>query len=292
MARWSIAFSLVLLGVACGEREAPPPDVPPPTTILEYGLRDAPADAAEALLRTQAVLRSRLERAGFEDATVEMSTGQTLRVEIPTIDEERVAAAKRLIGTPGRLELRIVARDGDPAAGGGKLDLRKELEAWLENPETYEPPEGVGDYPGYRWATFETPPEYGPPHLLLRIDRIGLTGEDLTDLEVQPDPRGSPLVFFRVHPERQDAFARLTGPNSAAKLGGGRGRQLAIVLDGKIRSAPVLQEELREAGAIHLGAEADREEADALLALLAEGSLGWELELLTEVRRESRLARD
>jgi preprotein translocase subunit SecD len=104
-------------------------------------------------------------------------------------------------------------------------------------------------------------------YLLYR--RAGVTGEYLANAEVGFSEMGTPEVLFTMNRRGGDLMGKLTGENV--------GRRMAIVLDEKITSAPVIQSQINERGRITLGAFSDpgqlHNEAKDLVAVLRSGSL-------------------
>jgi protein-export membrane protein SecD len=95
-----------------------------------------------------------------------------------------------------------------------------------------------------------------------------LTGEQLEDARPQPDNSsnvgGNFLVEFDLTGDGKRAFSRTTGENV--------GRLMAIVLDGKVRSAPEIQEKIR-AGTASITGRFTPEEASDLSVVLRAGAL-------------------
>jgi preprotein translocase subunit SecD len=99
--------------------------------------------------------------------------------------------------------------------------------------------------------------------------RAGVTGDYLANADVGFSEMGTPEVLFTMNRKGGDLMGRLTGENV--------GRRMAIVLDEKITSAPVIQSQINDRGRITLGAGLDpvkvQEEAKDLVAVLRSGSL-------------------
>ncbi|MEM9728821.1 MAG: protein translocase subunit SecD, partial [Myxococcota bacterium] len=96
------------------------------------------------------------------------------------------------------------------------------------------------------------------------------TGEDLDDAAVGFDPQsGSPEVDFTMNARGASRMADLTGANI--------GKRMAIVLDDRVESAPVIQGQIGGRGRITLGAFLDRnellQEARDLVVVLQAGAL-------------------
>lgn len=92
-----------------------------------------------------------------------------------------------------------------------------------------------------------------------------LTGEDFVDVEAVPDTNfpDNWLIEFQLSPEAADVMRLYSGSHI--------GEVLAIVLDGQVISAPVIQAELAEYGVIT--SNYTHEEAETLAALLRAGAL-------------------
>jgi len=102
--------------------------------------------------------------------------------------------------------------------------------------------------------------------------RVQMSGEYLTDANPQLDQFGAPIVNFRLTREGGRIFSRVTGPNI--------GKPLAIVLDGKVESAPNIQDRIRDQGRITMGGGATFNEAKDLSIVLKAGALPTDVEII------------
>jgi preprotein translocase subunit SecD len=91
-----------------------------------------------------------------------------------------------------------------------------------------------------------------------------MTGKFLTDARPSFDQFRKPVVLLEWTREGDRRFARLTGANVQ--------RNLAIVLDGQVESAPVIQERIPSGGQITMGS-GTYEDANDLAIVLRAGSL-------------------
>jgi protein-export membrane protein SecD len=105
-------------------------------------------------------------------------------------------------------------------------------------------------------------------YLYLLEAEPALYGEVLEDAQAQPDSRsniqGRFLVEFDLNRTGRRLFSRVTGENV--------GKLMAIVLDGKVKSAPEIEEKIRGGTASITGAFTP-EEANALAIVLRAGAL-------------------
>lgn len=106
----------------------------------------------------------------------------------------------------------------------------------------------------------------------LVADQADVTGDYLTDARVQFDPQGRPVVGFTFNPEGGRIFGELTRENV--------GEALAIILDERVYSAPVIRSQINMRGQIE-GRFTPQEAADLAVVLRA-GSLAVPVEIEEE----------
>ena len=179
------------------------------------------------------VIRNRIDQFGVREPLIQRQGADRILVQLPGVtDRER---AMKLIGQTALLEFKLVS------------DTPRLLERALK-----------GDVP----AGFELVEDADGAPLLL--DHEGaLTGSILSDAFVEPGELGLPEVSFQLNRDGARQFSRLTGANI--------GRRLAIVLDGKVQSAPVIQSRISDAGRIT--GRFTREQAHDLAIVLRAGAL-------------------
>ena len=103
--------------------------------------------------------------------------------------------------------------------------------------------------------------------------RIAVSGENLTDSRVAYDQNGRPAVTTTFNSIGARAFAKLTSENV--------GKRFAIVLDGKILSAPTIQEPITTGNGQITGGFTT-EQANDLSTMLRSGALPCELTIVEE----------
>ncbi|MBI2174763.1 MAG: protein translocase subunit SecD [Candidatus Omnitrophica bacterium] len=179
------------------------------------------------------IVRNRIDQFGVREPLIQRQGPDHILVQLPGItDRDR---ALKLIGQTALLEFQLVS------------DNQRLIQQALDgqNPPGFELVED----------------EEGNP-LLLETEGT-LTGGILTDAWVEPGEMGLPVVSFRLNKEGARAFGRLTGASI--------NRRLAIVLDGKVQSAPVIQSRITDSGQIT--GRFTREEAHDLAIVLRAGAL-------------------
>jgi preprotein translocase subunit SecD len=207
-------------------------------------------------------LQRRVNQLGVSEPVIARhgTSGDQILVQLPGVTD--VEQAKRIIKTTAQLSLRLVE---DSAASeetllqshGGKI------------PDNMELVTGAGNEPGQRLY-----------YLLSRESLI--TGRDLKNARVGVDESNRPQINFTLNPTATDRFSRETGRNI--------GRQLAIVLDGSVYSAPVIQSKLGADNRIT--GQFTTQEADELAKILRAGALPATLRYLQELTVGASLGRD
>jgi preprotein translocase subunit SecD len=188
------------------------------------------------------------------------SRGDQILVQLPGVTD--VDQAKRVIKTTAQLSLKLVetsaaTRDALLAGTGGR------------QPDNMEVVSGPGDTPGE------------PVYYLLRREAL-ITGRDLKNARVGVDENNRPQINFSLNATAADKFSRETGRNI--------NRQLAIVLDGTVYSAPVIQSKLGADNRIT--GRFTTQEADELSKILKAGALPASLRYLQELTVGASLGRD
>lgn len=105
------------------------------------------------------------------------------------------------------------------------------------------------------------------------INRIAaVTGRDLRDAQPRPDENGRPSVNFTLTRDGAVRFGRVTGQNI--------GKQLAIILDNRVFSAPTIQGQITDNGRIT--GSFTQQQASDLALVLRSGALPASIKYLEE----------
>jgi preprotein translocase subunit SecD len=105
--------------------------------------------------------------------------------------------------------------------------------------------------------------EYWGLYLLKK--RVELSGKYLVDAKPRFDQFRKPEVNFTLTKPGGRIFARVTGANID--------KPLAITLDGRVESAPIIRSKIRDSGVIEMGGAASLEDATDLSIVLRAGAL-------------------
>jgi preprotein translocase subunit SecD len=213
--------------------------------------------ADETVRQAIRTIENRVNELGVAEPIVARHGGvDQMLVQLPGVAD--VARAKDIIGSPALLELKLVE--------AGPTSSREEL---LQSRGGTEPPgmevvSGVaeGAAPGERPAM-----SY---YLVLRTPVV--TGRDLRTARPTLDEYNKPAVSFSLKRDGAVKFGNATGANV--------GRYLAIILDGRVHSAPRIDERITDEGRIS-GSFTQQEAADLSLTLRS-GALPASLDYLEE----------
>jgi len=218
--------------------------------------------ADQTVGEAQRTLQRRVNELGVAEPVIARhgSTGDQILVQLPGVED--VEQAKRIIKTTAQLSLRLVE---DSAASE---------EALLESvggrvPDNLEVVPGAGATAGERL------------YYLLRRESM-ITGRDLKNARVGVDENNRPQINFTLNANATERFSRETRRAI--------GRQLAIVLDDRVYSAPTIQNKLGADNRIT--GQFTTEEADELSKILKAGALPATLRYLQELTVGASLGRD
>ena len=245
------------------------------------------------------VIRRRVDAMGTNEPVIQGMKDHRLLVQLPGVDEEVRKAAKASLQSAAFLEFRLTHPKNDQLVA--KL-LAKDIapEGYKKSGNGYARTEKwseVSRQPGYaaRLAAWEAPDaRYNfmledngdgtyAPNFVARSTEPRVTGEDLVSAAVERDPTAGTLsIGFRLSSEGGRKFSTLTrnykahGPKNPTD----RGRQLAIILDDQLISAPVIQSEIGSQGQIT--GRFDAKSAQKLAAELNAGALPAPMKILAE----------
>jgi protein-export membrane protein SecD len=211
--------------------------------VTEPGLNQRMGSAIEASIET---IRRRVDAFGTTEPSIQRQGRNRVLVQVPGISD--VERLKKLIGETGKLEFKMV----DAGANAQEIAQSKQV-----------PPEDELLY------STDKPPV---PYVIKRQALV--SGENLVDAQPSFDQRsGEPVVTFRFDATGAKRFARVTQENV--------GLPFAIVLDGKVISAPVIREPIL-GGSGQISGNFTVQEANDLAVLLRSGALPAKLTVIEE----------
>lgn len=191
-------------------------------------------------------IRNRIDQFGVAEPDIRKQQGNRIAVQLPGMDSTQRAI--NIIGQTAHLEFRIVKGEAP--------------ETMLTSP------------PGTEIMPMSDTPPGMPPIRLIVEKEASLTGEYITDAKAMSDPdTGGYAVSMSFNRRGGQIFARVTKENV--------GERLAIVLDGKIHSAPNINSEIT-GGRASITGRFSLTEANDLALVLRAGSLPAPVNVLEE----------
>jgi preprotein translocase subunit SecD len=211
---------------------------------IQANLRD------ESVIQARQTIERRINELGVAEPSIAQQGADQILVQLPGVTD--VERAKGIIGSPGLLELKIV--EGAPSPS---------KEALMVNGQV---PQGMEIVPGAGSAGDASTVYY----MVKKVAAV--TGQDLRSARASVDENNRPAVSFTLSNEGGRKFGKVSGENI--------GRQLAIILDGRVQSAPTLETRINSEGRI-TGSFTPEEVQDLSLKLRS-GALPAKLDYLEE----------
>jgi preprotein translocase subunit SecD len=233
--------------------------------------QDAAAVRTGAVRQAVETIRNRVDQFGVAEPHIREAGKDRIVVELPGIDDpDRV---RNLIKSTAFLEFRITAYPEGGSSGVAREEILAHYNGRLpDDVEILPSPPGRLDRAGNPL----------PPTYYAVEKRRTVTGRDLSSAKPSQGQFGSPIVAFNMKPAGARAFGDLTGSHLH--------RGLAIVLDGKVVSAPSINARITDAGIIE--GSFTQKEVEDLSTVLRSGSLPASLTYLEERTVGPSLGRD
>ncbi len=235
--------------------------------IQDTEVRRIKSRIEEAGILRFAILANRADHQRIIDLAAEQSESEVQGIR--TRDYVLDADGKTIRGRWARVD-----RDDESKAINGIRPLRMNIgDAIARNPSTGEflsiPFDVRGENGEYLTARWLKEQGIGDVEVLMIVDPdLDIKGEDLAFAASTFDQNGNPAVAFNLTDAGSGRFFALTTNNSPV---GNRQRQLGIILDDDLLSAPNILQPIRTEGRIT--GNFTREEVDGLVAILKAGQL-------------------
>lgn len=242
--------------------------------VLQAKGTEANPITEDSIERLIAVLRSRVDQYGVAEPIIQKQGADRVALDLPGIDDPQ--AALDLIGRTAVLEFRQVlgasptipakpdrknyeTEENYKSAVGMYEDAKKAATEYVENMKK-QLPEGT--------EVTIARGEEGAGYLL---GKLYVGGKNLTKAETTFDQLGKPAVSISFNAEGAQLFDSATAMNV--------GKQIAIVLDGSVISAPVVQQRI-SGGNAQITGKFTVDEANRLAIMLRAGALPVNVEVL------------
>lgn len=250
----------------------------PTGTRLAYELRSTEVERIKTSAINQALetLRNRIDEFGVAEPLIQRLGVNQIAIQLPGVKDPQ--RAKDLIQETALLEFKLleeskVALDLPPQVEKGQEDkVRKDLEGKV--------PEGSE----ILFETAVSEPDgraYSIPYLVQK-DAV-LTGDVLQDARVTIGDFNEPIVSITFDSKGAREFDMLTAANI--------GKRMAVVLDGKVYSAPVIRDRISGGRAVIEGTFTTAE-ANDLAVVLRAGALPAPLKTLQDLTVGPSLGQD
>jgi len=182
--------------------------------------------------RALEIIRNRIDELGVKEPVIQPQGEDELLIQLPGVVDRE--RALKIIGQTALLEFKLV-EDDEKVIEANKKKLDSE----------------------HIWAPYQG------EKILLKKKAL-ITGADLEDAQVGFGSLGMPYVSLKFNAQGSKKFAKITEENV--------GRRLAIILDGKVKTAPVIKEPILSGNAQITG-NYSLEEANDLSLVLRSGAL-------------------
>ncbi len=212
--------------------------------VLSYSEKQREQMVNDALARSIEIVRRRIDALGTKEPSIQSQGGKYILVQLPGVDNpERI---KEMIGQTAKMTFHLVNESvSAEAIASGRA------------------PSGT-----------EFLPLMGSPNQVVPVySRVEVSGESLTDSQADFDQNNMPVVTTVFDTTGARRFARLTTEHV--------GERFAIVLDGKVLSAPTIREPI-PGGRGQISGGFSLQGAKDLAVLLRSGALPAPLRVIEE----------
>ncbi|MDE3153936.1 MAG: protein translocase subunit SecD [Acidobacteriota bacterium] len=202
----------------------------------------------QAIDQERQTIERRVNELGVSEPSIALqgTNGDQILVQLPGVTE--INRAKQVIGSTGTLELSLV--DGGPASS--REQLLQATNGAVPSEDIVVP--GASDTQGGE----------APATVYYLVKRVPVvTGRDIRNARPTLDENAQPAVSFTLSGQGSQKFGTATGQNI--------GRNLAIILDGRVQSAPRIDGRITSDGRIT--GSFTQEEAQNLALILKSGAL-------------------
>ncbi len=228
------------------------------------------AERELALNRSLQIIKNRIDAFGVAEPSIRPTFDNKITIELPGVSDPNLL--KEGLSKVGKLEFRFVNQDlmyalanqGVPYTGTYGITSREDVPATFILPDDTE------------WVSYWENDETDVPQLrgwYLIYKKVDLDGTAIKSAVADSDNLGRNIVSFEMTDEGSDLFADITKNNID--------RQFAIVLDDRVRSAPVIQGEIPN-GRGQISGSFSLSEANYLANILEAGSLPVRLSIIEE----------
>jgi SecD/SecF fusion protein len=218
---------------------------------------------AEAVSSAVEVLRKRVDTVGVAEPLIQPVGDNRILIQMPGISEESMVEAREKIQRAAFLEFRMVHEDSARLLQDGIIPPGYEVMR-----ESRTNPDGT---------------KVVVPFLVSRKRVEGLSGKNVQRARVVRGNMNDPQIEFGFDGEGTSAFAKITSNNI--------GKQMAIILDGELYSAPVIRSAILEGTGVISGGSMTFDDAKTIADIL-QNPLEAPVKIVSETKVDPSLGKD
>jgi SecD/SecF fusion protein len=259
--------------------------------IYEVETNEAPKGAKIDMQNFLTRVQRRLE--GFSIGEARLTDDGRFQVDVYGKDEKQLDRAKRVLSQAGVLRFRILATRHDHQILIDRALKQDATERFVFNGLDGARSEQIAEWVTLNQelaASLKGSPQFamrqtadGKTEILVAMDPYNVDGSYLSRAYSSFDQSNHPCIYFTFNAEGAKLFGGLTGSHLPGP--DGFTRQLGVILDGTMMTAPTIQAPIYENGQI-TGNYTERETRD-LATVLTAGSFPARLRLVSEGAVES-----
>ena len=262
------------------------------------------------------VIRGRIDGLGIAEPEIYPLLDDRVVIRLPGVDVDKRAEAKDSIQSVAFLQFRLVHTESDAwvreLAGSGlapkgfRLTSYRDAPVYIRDTATASDEEMDATYWNElkrfgtkRNAEFMLQKDnaqdgstvYRPVYVEMRAQ---MTGSAVASAQVEYNQNNLPYISMTFNKKGADQFGKVTGayaPNGDNNMGNEQGRKLAIILDGKLYSAPTIQEAIY-GGNAQITGSFSMEECQRVVNVLNAGALPVPVRIVEERTVDPTLGRD
>ena len=220
----------------------------------------AEGNISEYTEKAKEIIERRINFSGLKEPRIQKYGSDQILIQLPGMDMAEAERVKKIITTSGRLEFKLEA---DPQI------VKDYNEKFPKAP------------PGYSWYEQEDTRDRSEQGTRVLVsNKVELTGEHIVKAGTRFVQMEGLAVEFEFDPYGAKVFANLTQKHAESVVGDDA-RRLAIILDNKLVSAPLIKNPITDGEGIITGRFTAQQSQD-LATVLRSGSLPASLEIISE----------
>jgi SecD/SecF fusion protein len=212
---------------------------------------------SQALDQAISVLRKRLDTLGTREISIQPEGKDRLKIQIPGLQGAEVSQTEKILSQVAKLEFNLVPEN--------ESEIMAAAKAHLVDGKPTLPYQYALDYEILPMLQKDAQNKDVLGSIVVER-KVQMSGKHVTHAYVRIEQAGQPVVDLEFDSEGKQQFAAVTGQYAATPEHAGR--QLAIVLDHQVRSAPNLDEPIRDGRAVISGGSMSRAECEELASVL------------------------